>query len=751
MSYSLVIVESPAKAKTISKFLGSKYKVLSSFGHVRDLPKKEIGVDVEHGFVPKYVVSREKTKQVKALKDAAAKADEILFATDEDREGEAISWHLAQILKVEPEKLKRITFHEITKRAIDTALENPRKLDLDLVNAQQARRIVDRLVGYELSPFLWRKVQKGLSAGRVQSVTVRLVVERERERDAFVPQDFWTVDALFNKEQISFPGKLHSIAGKKLDKLGIASEAEAGRVLEALNGGKYAVTNVTKKKIKRSPPPPFTTSTLQQEANNKLGFGAKETMFLAQKLYEGVELPGRGSTALITYMRTDSVNLSDLFINETRNFIAEKFGNEYQLPEPRRYKTKSKGAQEAHEAIRPTDISNRPEDLKDVLEKNLWKVYDLIWRRAAATQLPEAIFDSTAADISTSEYVFRATGSSINFPGYLKVYEEKQKETILPNLTEGDAVALEKLESKKHTTEPPARYSDATLVKALEEHGIGRPSTYAPTIGTIIDRGYVERDEAKKLKPALVAYTVTDLLVEHFPDIVDLAFTAKMEEDLDKIAEGKTDWVPVLSDFYVPFHKNLLDKDKNVKKTKPEDKETDFVCEKCNKPMVIRSGRFGEFLACTGYPECKNTKQLTQKENGEVVVAEPETIDEPCPTCGAPMMVKRCRFGPFISCSKYPECKTIKKIEKKTGVTCPACNQGDIVEKRGRSGKPFFACNKYPDCKFALWQKPTGEKCPTCSSLMTFAAKGMTQCSNKECGFKKELEITETKNENPQE
>ena len=716
--------------------------MLSSFGHVRDLPKKEIGVDVEHGFVPKYVVSRDKMKQVKALKDAAKNAEEILFATDEDREGEAISWHLAQVLNVDPEKLKRITFHEITKRAIDAALEHPRLLDINLVNAQQARRIVDRLVGYELSPFLWHKVQKGLSAGRVQSVAVRLVVERERERDAFIPQDFWTIDSIFNKDAISFPGKLHSIAGKKLDKLGIASEEEAAKVLEALNGGKYSVAAVNKKKVKRSPPPPFTTSTLQQEANNKLGFGAKETMFLAQKLYEGVDIPGHGATALITYMRTDSVNLSDLFVNETRDFISQKFGNEFQLAEPRRYKTKAKGAQEAHEAIRPTDVNNTPEQLKNVLDKNIWKVYDLIWRRAVATQLPEAIFDSTSADITTGEYLFRSTGSIIDFPGYLKVYEEKQKETILPALTEGDEVALEKLESKKHTTEPPARYSDATLVKALEEHGIGRPSTYAPTIATVLDRGYVERDEAKKLKPSVVAYTVTDLLVEHFQNIVDLAFTAKMEEDLDKIAEGEVEWIPVLSEFYGPFHANLLEKEKSVGKTKPADKPTDQTCEKCGQPMVIRTGRFGEFLACSGYPTCKNTKQLVQTADGQTTT-EPEITDQVCPTCGAPCVVKRGRFGPFISCSKYPECKTIIKIEKKTGVKCPACGEGDVVEKKGRSGKPFFACNKYPNCKFALWQKPTGEKCPTCQSLMTFAAGGKTQCSNKECGFKKNLEKNE--------
>jgi DNA topoisomerase-1 len=734
MSYSLVIVESPAKAKTISKYLGSKYKVLSSFGHVRDLPQKEIGVDTEHGFAPKYVVSREKMKQVKALKEAAAKAEEILFATDEDREGEAISWHLAEILKVDPTKLKRITFHEITKRAIDHALENPRRLDLNLVNAQQARRILDRLVGYELSPFLWRKVQKGLSAGRVQSVAVRLVVEREREREAFKPQDFWTVDTIFNKDGVSFPGKLHAIGEKKLEKLGLASEAEAEKILTALKDGKYEVAAVGKKTIKRSPAPPFTTSTLQQEANNKLGFGAKETMMLAQKLYEGVTLPGEGQVALITYMRTDSTNLSDLFLNEARDFISKNFGGDYLLDKPRHYKTKSKGAQEAHEAVRPTDPNRPPDSLKGALDHDLWRLYDLIWRRAVATQLPEAIFDSTSADIASDEYLFRSTGSTVKFDGFLKVYEEKRKDALLPDLAKGDAVALEKIESKKHTTEPPARYSDASLVKALEENGIGRPSTYAPTIATILERGYVERDESKKLKPGQIAYTVNDILVEHFPKIVDYAFTAKMEEDLDQIAEGKTEWVPVLKDFYGPFHENLLTKERAVKKTKPADKPTDQVCEKCGSPMVVRSGRFGEFLACSGFPACKNTKPLAQNGNGEAISAEAETTDEKCPTCGAPMVVKRGRFGPFLSCSKYPDCKTIKKIERKTGVKCPQCDQGDIVEKHGKSGKPFFGCNRYPDCKFALWQKPTGEKCPACGSLLVYAAKEARRCSNTKCG-----------------
>ncbi len=735
MSKHLVIVESPAKAKTISNFLGKDYTVLSSFGHVRDLPKSKLGVDVEHDFAPQYVIPRDKAKNVKPLKEAAKKADKILFATDEDREGEAISWHLAHILDVPADKLERITFHEITKRAIDAAVEHPRALDLNLVNAQQARRILDRLVGYELSPFLWRKVQKGLSAGRVQSVAVRLVVERERERDAFTAQEYWSIEALLSKDGVEFPSKLHARNGNKLDKLAIASENEAKAILDELNGATYTVGEVAKNTVRRSPPPPFTTSTLQQDANNKLGLTARDTRRIAQQLYEGVDIPGEGSVALITYMRTDSVNLSDLFIGEARDFIDAQFGKAYQLPEPRRFKTKAKGAQEAHEAIRPTDARRSPDALKDSLDRNVWRVYDLIWRRAVATQLPEAVFDATTVDVNAGSCVFRATGSTIAFDGYLKVYEEKRKETVLPPLASGDALALVKLEHKQHFTEPPPRYSDATLVKTLEEYGIGRPSTYAPTIATVIDRGYVERDEQKRLKPGEVAYTVNDLLVEHFPSIVDFAFTANMEEKLDDVAEGKADWVPALRAFYEPFHATLAEKEQSVVRTRPEDRPTDLVCEKCGKPMVVKHGRFGEFLACTGYPECKNTKQIKQGADG--AAPEVETTDETCPTCQAPMIVKRGRFGPFLSCSRYPECKTIKKIEKKMGVSCPQCAEGELVEKRSRQGRNFYGCNRYPDCTFALWQKPTGEKCPQCGSLLVFAAKGAVRCSSKECSFER--------------
>lgn len=738
MSKHLVIVESPTKAKTITKFLGKDYKVLSSFGHVRDLPTSKMGVDIEHDFAPHYLVPAKQRAHVKELKAAAAKADEILFATDEDREGEAISWHLAELLEVEPAKLKRITFHEITKRAIEEALQSPRNLDMDRVNAQQARRILDRLVGYELSPFLWKKVQRGLSAGRVQSVAVRLIVERERERDAFVPQEYWTVEALLSKEAVEFPALLHARDGKKLDKLAVGSKQEADDILAALKGAAYTVASVEKKEKRRAPPPPFTTSTLQQAANNQLGMTARQTMRLAQQLYEGVEVPGEGSIGLITYMRTDSVNLSSLFLDETKNFLADSFGADYTLPKPRFYKTTSKGAQEAHEAIRPTDVKRTPESLKGQIDQSQWKLYDLIWRRAVSTQMPEAVFDATTVDIDATNFAFRATGSVITFDGYMKISPRKREETVLPDLAPGDILELRNLKNEQHFTEPAARFSDATLVKTLEEFGVGRPSTYAPTIATIIDRGYVERDDNKKLKPLPIAYTVNDMLVEHFPSVVDYAFTARMEERLDQVAEGTAQWVPVLRDFYGPFHATLEEKQTSVERVKQPDMPTEIACDKCGKPMVIKHGRFGPFLACTGYPECKNTKQL--KDQADLTHPEVMTVEDKCPTCGAPMEVKQGRFGSFISCSRYPECKTIKRIEKKVGVKCPSCEEGEIIEKRSKRGKTFYSCNRYPDCEFALWQKPTGEACPECKALLVFAAKGEVQCSSKDCGYKKKTE-----------
>ncbi len=742
----LIIVESPTKAKTISRFVGKDYKVLASYGHVRDLPKSKLGVDTEHNFEPSYVVSAEHKAKVSEIKQAAKKADEILFATDEDREGEAISWHLAQILDEEPEKTKRITFHEITKDAIMEALKNPRMLDMKQVDAQQARRILDRLVGYKLSPFLWTKVRRGLSAGRVQSVAVRLIVDREREITAFVPQEYWSIEGVFaSPKNETFDAKLHSLSGKTLDKMALKSKADADALLGDLRSVSYSVTSVETKDKKTSPPPPFTTSTLQQEANRRLGFSAKQTMTIAQKLYEGVDIGEEGAVGLITYMRTDSVNMADKFLTEANDFITKEYGAKYALESPRKYKTKSKGAQEAHEAIRPTDPSRDPDLLVSSLDPGQLKLYKLIWQRALATQMQDAKLLGTSVDITGGNAMFRATGQQVAFDGYLKLYPDQDKDKFLPELAEKDAIKTQEIEGKQHFTEPAARYSDATLVKALEELGIGRPSTYAPTISTVIDRGYVERDEKKRLLPTDIGYEVTDLLVANFPDIVDFEFTARMENSLDNIAEGRMDWRPLISAFYGPF-KITLDKREKDLAAEAEKEAEGVTCPKCDKPMTIKHGRFGKFLACVGYPECKGTRQMP----GEKQRAEPEPTDEKCAACGAMMVKKIGRFGPFLSCSKYPECKTIKNIEKpvldEEGniIVCPKCKQGQITERKSKKGKIFFSCNRYPECDQAFWDKPTGTVCPKCG-YATLVAKGKSKisCPNEGCGYKAEREGAE--------
>ncbi|MFA5358855.1 MAG: type I DNA topoisomerase [Patescibacteria group bacterium] len=701
----LVIVESPTKAKTISRFLGKDYKVDSSYGHVRDLPKSKLGVDIEHDFAPQYVIFRKNQKRLTALKKLAAKAKEVYYATDEDREGEAIAWHLSQIFDIPKENERRIAFHEITKGAVEDAIEHPRDIDLNLVDAQQARRVLDRLVGYKLSPFLWKKVARGLSAGRVQSVAVRLIVEREREIEKFNKEEYWTVEADFQKkEDGSLHAKLHRVDGKILDKLGIKTDKQAGEILDQLKNAKYEVVKVEKKRSTRQPLPPFTTSTLQQEANRRLGYSAKQIMMLAQQLYEGIDVKGEGHSGLITYMRTDSVNLSEKFLGEAEDYIKESIGKEY-VSGPRHFKTKSKGAQEAHEAIRPSEVSRTPDSVKDHLTAQQFKLYDLIWRRAVASQMTEAAIDSTVVDIANDDkkYTFRATGQVIRFVGWLAVYPNKSEDVILPDLVQGGNVDLLKLEPLQHFTQPPARYSDATLVRALEDRGIGRPSTYAPTIATIIDRGYVIREE-KKLQPTEIAFLVNDLLVEHFPKIVDYDFTAKMESDLDEVAEGSLKWQPVIAEFYGPFTDNLEKKYEQLDKKDIIKEETDEICEKCGKPMAVKFGRFGKFLACTGFPECKNTKQI----NGKGEILEEEKIDEACPNCGKPMVYKQGRFGRFIACSDYPACKTTKKVLKTIGVKCPECKEGEVVIRRGR-GRVFYGCSRYPECKFASSKKPGEE------------------------------------------
>lgn len=742
---SLVIVESPTKAKTISRFLGKDFNIQSSYGHLRDLPKKKMGIDIANNFTPQYVIARGNQKTVTALRKLAHDAPIIYFATDEDREGEAIAWHLLEIFRkpvkgkkeqIKPEeidkKAKRIVFHEITEQAIKEALKNPRSIDMHMVNAQQARRILDRLVGYELSPFLWKKVARGLSAGRVQSVAVRLIVEREREIQAFKPQEFWSIDAVFEKEK-QFGAKLVKIDGKSLEKFAIKSAEEAKSLLKELESSDYKVANVQKKEVRKSPLPPFITSTLQQDANRRLGYSARRTMIISQQLYEGVNLGKKGAEGLITYMRTDSFNQAEKFLSEAKDFIGQQFGQNYALAQPRRYKSKSRLAQEAHEAIRPTEVINTPENIKHNLTDEQYKIYSLIWNRAVATQMPEAVFESTQVDIKAKEkYTFRANGNVIKFDGYLKVYPDAIKETELPALKVDDDVKLIKITPNQHFTEPPARYSEAGLVKALEEKDIGRPSTYASIIGTIIDRRYVER-EARRLKPTDIGFLVNDLLVKHFSVIMDYKFTAHMEDDLDDIAHAKKEWVPVVREFYEPFKNNLMKKEQELDKKDIINEVTDQTCEKCGKPMVIKTSRYGKFLACTGYPECKNTKNLNHQ--GEVEPAQ-ET-NEKCDKCGAPMVVKRGRYGPFLSCSKYPDCRNIKNIEQKTGAKCPQCNQGDIVAKRSRKGRTFYSCNRYPDCKFALWQRPTGEKCPDCGSLLVYTGQDKVGCSNKECKYKK--------------
>jgi DNA topoisomerase-1 len=749
----LVIVESPAKAKTIAKFLGDDFKIASSFGHVRDLPENNMGVDVAHNFEPTYVVPERAQKNLKKLKTLTKKSDKIILATDEDREGEAIAWHLTQALEINPEQADRIVFHEITKPVIEQSLAKPRRIDMKLVDAQQARRVLDRLVGYELSPFLWKKVAKGLSAGRVQSVAVRLIIEREREIKKFQAQEYWTIEAnLQNSQQLLFLARLNKINGQTINKLHIKDQEQAAKILSELAGASYLVASLEKKQTKKQPPSPFTTSSLQQIANRWLGFSAKQTMLIAQQLYE---------MGFITYLRTDSLNLADKFLQEATEYLKSSLGANYSLASPRRFKTKTKGAQEAHEAIRPTEISRAPESLANDLNVSQSKLYKLIWQRALASQMPEAIVDATVVDIDTVgigmagaknfsplPYQFRANGQILKFDGYLKIYPEKSQEIELPELKIKEKLKLLAIKKEQHFTKPPARYSDAGLVKALEKYGIGRPSTYAPTINTIIERNYVERDRDKRLAPAEIAFVVSDLLAGHFPEIVDYQFTAKMEDNLDAIAEGKIKWQPLINEFYQPFHANLENKYREISKKDlmPEEKSKE-TCDKCGAPMLIKTGRYGKFLACSAFPKCKNTKPLPgsdrdkngQADSEQVKALKEQYKNEVCEECGSPMVIKVGRFGPFLSCSNYPKCKNIKNINgnRSTGVICPVCGRGEIVEKHGRRGI-FYACNQYPKCRTAFWGRPTGEKCPDCGSLLLENARNsQVKCSNKECGYSK--------------
>lgn len=657
----LVIVESPTKARTISGFLGDEYVIESSYGHIRDLPKSKLGIDIANNFEPSYIVPIKAKKRVNELKRLAEKSSEIILASDEDREGEAIAWHIIQVLNSNKTKIfKRIVFHEITKTAIDDALKNPRNIDMNLVDAQQARRILDRLVGYELSPFLWKKVFRGLSAGRVQSVAVRLIADREKEIKAFAPIEYWSIAVVLESsktgESKTFEARLYKKNEKVLDKLEIKNKEESDGILKTLEGAKYNIKSVEKKESKRIPYAPFTTSSMQQDAANKLRYSAKQTMLLAQQLYEN---------GLISYMRTDSVNLSHESLVAAKNFIGQNIGKNYLLEEPRRFKTKSKGAQEAHEAIRPTDPFKTPAALNEKLDPKQHKLYDLIWRRFIACQMPAAVFDSTTVDVSANDFIFRASGSVLKFDGWLKIYPSNFSEAILPELIAGELLNLIKISPEQHFTEPPPRYNEASLIKAMEEYGIGRPSTYAPTIATIQARNYAAKNEQRRFFPTETGVMVNDILVQHFPQIVDINFTAKMEEDLDKIAEGQAKWTPIIKNFYGPFHENLLKKEQEVEKKKVEEK-TDEICPNCGKPMLIKYGRFGKFLACSGFPECKTAKPLKKDE--------PRQIGMKCPKCA--------------------ETATTEE------------EAGEIVMKKTRKGRVFYGCSRYPKCVHASWKNP---------------------------------------------
>ena len=733
---NLVIVESPAKAKMIKKFLGKDYTVKASMGHVRDLPKSVMGVNTEKDFKPKYVISQDKKKVIKDLKTAIGAKTTVWMATDEDREGEAIAWHLKSALKLEKTP-KRIVFHEITKPAILKAVENPRALDKKLVDAQQARRILDRLVGYELSPLLWKKVRYGLSAGRVQSVAVRLIVDREREIEAFKPDEFWKVAVLCDHKKGDFEAFLAEKNGKKYEP---TKEKEAKDVVKAIKKADLKIAKVEKKQHKKNPAAPFTTSTLQQEAARKLHMSVKRTMMVAQQLYEG----GHGDHGLITYMRTDSVNLGNSALKAAAHVIEDEFGKEYVLDEPRKFKSK-KGAQEAHEAIRPVDLKIKPEDVKDKLDKDQYRLYKLIWERTLACQMAQAILDRTTISVEAGKYTLKAHGQTVKFDGFMKVYiegrdhkkdEEEDRERILPEVSEGDAVKAKKIEPTQHFTKPPPRYTEASLVKKLESLEIGRPSTYAPTIGTIQNRGYIVRNDSRQLVPEMIGCVVTDLLVKHFPDIVDYDFTAEMEDDLDKVAEGKREWVPLLKAFYKPFHKLIEEKMETIKKEDVVEK-TDEICDECGAPMVIKFGRYGKFMSCSKYPECDHTKPLgkDEHEQEEIDEAEEKFKGKKCPKCKSPMEVKMGRYGPFLACSAYPKCKHIQNIVQLAGVKCPEC-KGQLIERRTRKGgKIFWGCNKFPKCKFASWNKPV-RICKECGGLVV--EKGKKEKCMK-CDYEKEM------------
>ena len=725
----LIIVESPSKAKTISKYLGHKYRVDATGGHIRDLPPKKLGVNVEKNYEPRYVNSADKEDIIKRLTEEARRADKVYLATDPDREGEAISWHLQTVLGLPEDGKHRIEFNEISPKAVARALENPRTINYNLVDAQQARRVLDRLVGYKLSPLLNNKIQNGLSAGRVQSVALRLVVDREREIEAFVPEEYWTIGCEMqdgNAKHAPFHALLEKFDGKKLK---IGSKAEADAALSQLASGVYKVIEVKKSIVKTHAPAPFTTSTLQQDASNKLGLSAPETMLMAQHLYEGMEIAGEGHIAFVTYIRTDSTRISEDAQQAALAYIREEYGAEY-VPEKPNFYASKKGAQDAHEAIRPIDLSLTPERAKKMLDRKHYNVYKLIYKRFIASQMSEAQYDSMQIEIDNGDYTLKASGRALKFAGFTLAWQETKKEDeeelkgLLPPLEEGDVLMALDVKAEQKFTKPPVRYTDASLVKAMEDKGIGRPSTYASIISVLNKRKYVEKD-GKFMKPTDIAYRITDMLVHYFTDVMDVGFTAEMEEKLDEIEDGGKDWRSIIAAFYPPFEEKLRFAGTDG------DEVTDILCQKCGYPMVRKTGKYGKYLACSNYPTCSNI----------VSEGEAEISDTPCPRCGKMMVIKSGRFGKFLACPNYPDCKTTlsfgeRKDEVLEGV-CPECGK-PAKRLRTRTGKIYYGCSSYPECKFMSWDIPTGEKCPKCGGALVKTAKGSVRCSNRECNYKPE-------------
>jgi len=760
MSKHLLIVESPAKSRTLKKYLGADFNVVASYGHVRDLRPKEGAVEPEAGFRMHYEPIQKNEKHVNAIARATKNSEDLYLATDPDREGEAISWHLVELLRsrnlLNGKPVRRVVFYEITKRAIQEAVEHPRELSMELVNAQQARRALDYLVGFNLSPLLWRKIRPGLSAGRVQSPALRLIVEREQEIERFVSREYWTVEADLVARGIDFVARLNRYRGEKLEQFSITSEAQAREVEAALQragAGGLRVASVEKKQRRRNPAPPFTTSTLQQEAARKLGFTAKRTMRVAQQLYEGIETPG-GMVGLITYMRTDSVNLAREATAELRDHIRARYG-EAKLPRsPREFKARSKNVQEAHEAIRPTSIEREPAQLGKHLNRDQLRLYELIWQRTLACQMIHATIDTVAVDLECGgDASFRATGSTVVDPGFMAVYQEgtddakgAEGERRLPPLKEGDRVELKAIRPEQHFTEPPPRYSEATLVKTLEEYGIGRPSTYATIISTLLEREYAVLDK-RRFKPTDVGRVVNKFLTEHFDRYVDYDFTARMEDALDEIARGEKNWIEVMEAFWAQFKRRVEEKAETVKRSDVTQEKLDEACPRCGRALAVRLGRRGRFVGCTGFPECDYTRSL-----GEAAREEPEILQgRTCPQCGEQLQVRSGRYGKFIGCSGYPSCRYIEPLEKPvdTGVACPQCGQGSLMKRRSRRGKVFYSCGTYPKCKYAVWNEPVDERCPKCDwpilTLKTTKRRGTEKvCPQKECKYAEPVSAEET-------